>query len=98
MPLYTTRRNHRDLMDSARSCGPVALPNGTILIRLRDGIRVDMTLDRAVRVMNCKSQIAISLASTAGSAALSHPNGKVYQYGTRVEIIAYDGRHTNNYV
>lgn len=59
---------------------------------------VDMTLDKAVRVINCKSRIAISLASTASSAALIHPNGKVYQYGTRVEIVAYDGMQKNNYV
>lgn len=59
---------------------------------------VDMTLDKAVRVTNCKSQIAISMAGTANSAALIHPNGMVYQYGSRVEIVAYDGMQTNNYV
>lgn len=57
-----------------------------------------MTLDKAVRVTNCKSQIAISMAGTANSAALIHPNGMVYQYGSRVEIVAYDGMQTNNYV
>lgn len=35
----TTRHNNRDL-DSARSFRPVVLPNGTIQIRLREGIRL----------------------------------------------------------
>lgn len=59
---------------------------------------VDMTLDKAVRVVNYRSRIAISLSSSAGSAALIHPNGRVYQYGSRVEIVAYDGMKNNNYV
>ena len=57
-----------------------------------------MTLDRAVRVTNSKSRIAISLSSAASSAALIHPNGKVYQFGSRVEIVAYDGMQNNNFV
>lgn len=57
-----------------------------------------MTLDKSVRVTNSKSRIAISLANTASSAALYHPNGKIYQYGSRVEVIAYDGMQNNNFV
>lgn len=35
---FTSRRNTRE-MDSSRVFGPVALPNGTIQVQLRDGIR-----------------------------------------------------------
>ncbi|CAD7078019.1 unnamed protein product [Hermetia illucens] len=94
---FSNRRSNREF-DSTRSCGPMALPNGTIQIRLRDGIRVDMTLDKAVRVVNQRSRVAISLSSNGSSSALIHPNGRVYQYGSRVEIVAYDGMKTNNYV
>lgn len=113
----TARHSHRDL-DSARSFRPIVLPNGTILIRLRDGIRlviclrskrsavlifsifcsVEMTMNKAVRVTNMKSRIVISLESSANSAALIHPNGRVYQYGSRVEIVAYDGMHNNRFM
>lgn len=105
--------------DSPRSCGPIALPNGTIQVRLRNGIRlaiqfsnrfrrgnkfclylfrVDMTLDKAIRLTNNRSRITMSLSSNGGSAALIHPNGKVYQFGSFVEIVAYDGNDTNNYM
>lgn len=36
---FTGRRNIREI-DSSRACGPVALPNGTIQVQLRDGIRL----------------------------------------------------------
>lgn len=57
-----------------------------------------MTLDKSVRVVNSKSRIAIALDSSTSSAALFHPNGKVYQFGTQVEIVAYDGMQSNNFV
>lgn len=104
--------------DSPRSCGPIALPNGTIQVRLRNGIRfgnlvfvrptalpciifnfrVYLTLDKSIRLTNSRSRITMSLSSNGGSAALIHPNGKVYQFGSFVEIVAYDGNETNNYV
>lgn len=103
--------------DSPRSCGPVALPNGTIQVRLRNGIRLEIfsssshsvflalfsfrvyiTLDKSVRVTNSRHHISISLSSNGCSAAMIHPNGKVYQYGSLVEIVAYDGNEANDYV
>ncbi|XP_033255178.1 uncharacterized protein LOC117194804 [Drosophila miranda] len=38
--------------------GPIAIANGTIQLRLRDGVRIDMTLDKAVRVLNQRSMVA----------------------------------------
>ncbi|KAG4066330.1 hypothetical protein HA402_000554 [Bradysia odoriphaga] len=89
---------HNCFDDSPRSCGPVALPNGTIQVRLRHGIRVYFTLDKSVRVTNSRHHISLSLSSNGCSAAMIHPNGKVYQYGSLVEIVAYDGNETNDYV
>ncbi|GLV36908.1 wurstfest [Carabus blaptoides fortunei] len=68
--------------------------HGIISLRLHDNIRVDMTLDRAIRIMNYKSNIAVAVSASGSTAALLHPNGRVYQYGSRVEILAYD-KHTN---
>ncbi|XP_061399619.1 uncharacterized protein LOC133335353 [Musca vetustissima] len=78
--------------------GPIAMTNGTIQLRLRDGIRIDMTLDKAVRVLNQRSMVAIGLSSNSNSSALIHPNGRVLQSGTKVELVTYDGMKTNNYV
>lgn len=57
-----------------------------------------MTLDKAVRVTNTLSEIVISLSNGGDSAAVNHPNGKVYQMGPLVEIITFDGKMNNNYV
>ncbi|KAJ6641336.1 hypothetical protein Bhyg_06272, partial [Pseudolycoriella hygida] len=84
--------------EASRTMGPIALPNGIIQLCLRNGIRVDITLDKAVRVTNVLSEIVISLSSGGDSAAVAHPNGKVYQMGPFVEIIAFDGKLKNNYV
>lgn len=60
--------------------------------------RVYLTLDKSVRVTNSRHNITISLSSNGCSAAMIHPNGKVYQYGSLVEIVAYDGNETNDFV
>lgn len=87
-----------DIPSSPRPFGPVALPNGTIQIRMRDGIRIDMTVDRAIRVINSKEKIIIAMSGNSTSVALSHPNGQVFQHGGLVEIVGYDGMKRNNFV
>uniref|UniRef100_A0A336M9X0 CSON014149 protein n=1 Tax=Culicoides sonorensis TaxID=179676 RepID=A0A336M9X0_CULSO len=88
----------RNLVLDSRPFGPCAMPNGTIQIRLRDGIRIDMTVDRAIRVVNSKEKIIIAMSGNSSSASLSHPNGQVFQHGGLVEIVGYDGMKRNNYV
>lgn len=83
---------------SSRHFGPVAMPNGTIQIRMRDGIRIDMTVDRAIRVINSKEKIIIAMSGNSTSVALTHPNGQVFQHGGLVEIVGYDGMKRNNFV
>ncbi|KAH8370919.1 hypothetical protein KR093_005540, partial [Drosophila rubida] len=78
--------------------GPIAMCNGTIQLRLRDGIRIDMTLDKAVRVLNQRSMVAVSLSRNGTNSALIHPNGRILQSGSKVEIVTYDGMKTNNFV
>ncbi|CAH0389490.1 unnamed protein product [Bemisia tabaci] len=73
----------------------VATNYGTMSLRLHNRIRIDMTIDRAVRVINCKNNIVLALNGVGSAAALLHPNGRVYQYGSRVEILAHDARGNN---
>ncbi|KAG8039465.1 hypothetical protein G9C98_008108 [Cotesia typhae] len=77
--------------------GTIATPHGTISLRLHNRIRVDMTVDRAVRVINFKNNIVLSLSGSGSAAALLHPNGRIYQYGSRVEILAHDSHGNNKY-
>ncbi|XP_035720238.1 uncharacterized protein LOC118440793 isoform X3 [Vespa mandarinia] len=50
--VYT--ENWREHETDAGSGGAITTPHGTISLRLRNRIRVDMTVDRAVRVINFK--------------------------------------------
>ncbi|KAH8400843.1 hypothetical protein KR009_001401 [Drosophila setifemur] len=78
--------------------GPIAMTNGTIQLRLREGVRIDMTLDKAVRVLNQRSMVAIALSRNCSNSALIHPNGRILQSGSKVEIVTYDGMKANNFV
>ncbi|XP_030380201.1 uncharacterized protein LOC115628291 [Scaptodrosophila lebanonensis] len=78
--------------------GPIAMSNGTIQLRLREGVRIDMTLDKAVRVLNQRSMVAVALSRNCSNSALIHPNGRILQSGSKVEIVTYDGMKTNNFV
>lgn len=70
-------------------------PHGVIALRMRDRIRVDISLDRAIRIANAKSGIVMALSASGSCSALIHPNGRVYQYGSRVEIMALDAQGNN---
>lgn len=39
-----------------------------------------------------QNNIVLALGGNGASAALLHPNGRTYQYGSRVEILAHDSR------
>ncbi|EEB19334.1 conserved hypothetical protein [Pediculus humanus corporis] len=74
----------------------IATATGIMSLRLHDRLRVDMTIDKAIRVINVKNNIVLALSGSGSAAALMHPNGRVYQYGSRVEIVAHDINHGNN--
>ena len=116
--------NWRDHDDAIGVGAAFITPHGTISLRLRNKIRVDMTIDRSVRLINfnvcsyyifflntsvsCllivlhvyiynffQNNIVLSLSGSGSASALLHPNGRIYQYGSRVEILAHD-IHGNN--
>ncbi|XP_014607189.1 PREDICTED: uncharacterized protein LOC106788445 [Polistes canadensis] len=94
--VYTENWREHESTDASAG-GAIATPHGTISLRLRNRIRVDMTVDRAVRVINFKNNIVLSLSCSGAAAALLHPNGRIYQYGSRVEILAHDTHGNNKY-
>lgn len=81
--------------DDGYILGTTITPHGVISLRLRERIRVDLSLDRAIRIVNSKNGIVLALNTSGSSSALLHPNGRVFQYGSRVEILALDGQGNN---
>lgn len=57
-----------------------------------------MTLDGAVRVLNPRSKIAVSLSHDGNCSGLIHPNGRIMRFNSIVEMVTYDGMKTNNFV
>ena len=81
-----------------KAFGPVATADGIIEIRLRDNIKVLITIDHAVLVHAGSSDIKIALSNNYSGTAMEHPNGRVFQQMQRVDIVAYDGMKKNNFV
>ncbi|XP_014205097.1 uncharacterized protein LOC106636997 [Copidosoma floridanum] len=75
----------------------IVTSHGTISLWLHNEIRLDITIDRAVRIINLKNNIVLSLSGSGSASALLHPNGRIYQYGSRVEILAHDVHRNNKY-
>jgi hypothetical protein len=42
-----------------------------------------------------QKKIVIAVGPTGQSSAVFHPNGHIYQHGSRVEILTYDYRGNN---
>lgn len=78
--------------------GPVPTPDGLIEIRLRDGIKVLITIDRGVLVINQSNNIRLAMSHNFASTALDHPNGRVFQQLQRIDLVVYDGMKHNRYV
>ncbi|XP_055537812.1 uncharacterized protein LOC129725721 isoform X1 [Wyeomyia smithii] len=78
--------------------GPIVLSNGIIQLRMRDAVVIEMTIDRSIKLMNNQERVTIALSSAGSSSAINHPNGIVFQNGSRVDIAAYDGRRKNSYI
>lgn len=57
-----------------------------------------MSLDRAIRVVFPLQNILIAVSNTASAAAIFHPNGRVVQNSSRVDVVAHDGVRHNNYL
>ncbi|XP_055643095.1 uncharacterized protein LOC129779564 [Toxorhynchites rutilus septentrionalis] len=99
------QQQHREVSPSPSSnyeplhqFGPTVLTNGIIQLRLRNSVVIEMTVDRSVKLINHHERVTIALSSTGTSSALTHPNGIVFQNGSRVDIAAFDGRMKNPYV
>ncbi|XP_049853107.1 uncharacterized protein LOC126334677 isoform X2 [Schistocerca gregaria] len=92
-----TQENWREPDADVGIGAAVATSHGTISLWLRERVRIDMTVDQAIRIINRKNNIVLTLSSSGSTSSLIHPNGRVYQYGSRVEIMANDPHGNNKY-
>jgi len=74
----------------------VVSPHGTMVVRLRHRMKVDITVDQAVRITNPQAGVIISLSASGSKTAILHPNGRVWQYGSRVEVMTAAGEQPLN--
>ncbi|XP_064454877.1 uncharacterized protein LOC135366150 isoform X2 [Ornithodoros turicata] len=66
--------------------GPVVTNYGTISVILRHCIRVDITVDRAVRVVNFPRHCTAAIGSWGDRSCVCHPCGRVLQEGISVDM------------
>lgn len=73
--------------------GPAVTSFGILCLFLRHKMRVDVTVDRAVRLVNglCGCSAAIDAGGTRSTVV--HPSGKMYQAGVDVELHTFHRRH-----
>lgn len=66
--------------------GPVVTMGGTVSVMLRHGIRVDISVERAVRVVNFDKECMAAVDSSGDRSCVCHPCGRVLQQGVAVDV------------
>lgn len=73
--------------------GPAVTSFGVLCLFLRHKMRVDVTVDRAVRLLNGPGGCSAAVDAGGSCSTVVHPSGRVYQSGVDVELQAFDWRH-----
>lgn len=63
---------------------------GYISLHLRFDVIVDIAPNQGVRIINHRKRVSMSLSGCGTSMALIHPQGRVLQYNSRIEVQAID--------
>uniref|UniRef100_A0A131YRV6 Uncharacterized protein n=1 Tax=Rhipicephalus appendiculatus TaxID=34631 RepID=A0A131YRV6_RHIAP len=66
--------------------GPVVTTHGTVSVMLKHGIRVDISVDRALRVVNFDKECTAAISCDGDRSCVCHPCGRVLQQGVAVDI------------
>ncbi|ESO01363.1 hypothetical protein HELRODRAFT_174918 [Helobdella robusta] len=67
-------------------------PCGIIEVLLRNHVAVEMTVDRAIRVVNSAHKSVVATNSRGNASCIFHYAAKIYQDHTTFEILAYGNR------
>lgn len=69
--------------------------NGLICVRRIDNIYIDISLDHAIRVSYPAQKIHACISGSTNSVVVLHPNGRIFQNDSRVNLVAFDGSKQN---
>lgn len=88
---YHSSMTSQDHVQSVSSPGmAMATPHGTMSLLLRNDIKVDMSLDSSIRLINKRNSVVVALNPYGCISAFIHPHGRIYQNGSKVEMLIYD--------
>ncbi|KAL1464913.1 hypothetical protein WDU94_004518 [Cyamophila willieti] len=88
--------NSNTSQDSYTPGMAVATPHGTMSLRLAHDIKIDISVDSSIRVINKRNNVVIALNQYGCTSAFLHPHGRIYQNGSKVEMLVYDQVSGNN--
>lgn len=57
---------------------------------------IDISLDRAIKIACPTQKILVCISDTTMNTVVFHPNGRICQNNTRIDLVAFDGSHQNN--
>jgi len=67
---------------------------GYISLHLNYDVIVDIAPNQGVRIINHRKRVSMSLSGCGTSMALIHPQGRVLQYNSRIEVQAVDHQYS----
>lgn len=74
----------------------IANLQGYVSIMVHNDIRIDITVDGAIRMVNNKVNMKLSITPSEKISALLSPAGTMCQYGSRIETVGFGKGKTNN--
>ena len=76
--------------DDSAGIKAVVEKQGYISLHLRYDVHVDIAPNQAIRIVNHRKAVTLALSGCATQMALVHPQGRVLQYNSRIEIQTED--------
>lgn len=59
---------------------------------------IDISLDRAIKITCPMLKILVCISGSTMNTVIFHPNGRICQNDTRVDLVAFDGSYQNNLI
>ena len=82
----TTKAAADEEADSDEVVKAVVEEAGYISLKLRYDTRVDIAPNQAIRVINPRKSVTLGLSGCGTQMAMVHPQGRVLQYNSRIEV------------
>jgi len=70
---------------------------GYISLHLRFGVRVDIAPNQAIRIINTRKAVDLGLSGCATQMSMVHPQGRVLQYNSRIEVQVENYHHPTSH-